>query len=68
MVPGFRRLLGTAPLNLIDLLVVGLGVLGPYVLNEMTKPPMPPDLGQDGERATLDAVVESHSQEQEKVA
>jgi Ca2+-transporting ATPase len=40
IVPGFRRLLGTAPLGILDLLVIGGGVLLPLVVNEARKPPM----------------------------
>ena len=38
VLPGARRLLGTSPLGLADLAVVGAGVLGPLVINEATKP------------------------------
>jgi len=43
-VPGVRRLLGTAPLGLMDLAVVAGSALVPLVINEMTKPPMPREL------------------------
>lgn len=41
VVPGFRRLLGTAPMGFFDLLVIGGGVLLPLVVNETRKPAMP---------------------------
>jgi Ca2+-transporting ATPase len=39
--PGPRQILGTAPMGLIDLFVIAGGVLGPLVVNEALKPPMP---------------------------
>jgi Ca2+-transporting ATPase len=44
-VPALRRLLGTSPLRLPDLLVLAGSVLLPLVVNELTKPPAP---DQDG--------------------
>jgi Ca2+-transporting ATPase len=41
VVPGARRLLGTTPMGVFDLLVIAAGVLGPLVLNEATKPSAP---------------------------
>jgi Ca2+-transporting ATPase len=41
LVPAARRLLGTTPLNITDLLVIGAGVLLPLVVNEGTKPAAP---------------------------
>ncbi|MGD1983491.1 MAG: HAD-IC family P-type ATPase [Chromatiaceae bacterium] len=41
IVPAARRVLGTAPLGLSDLLVLGGSVLLPLVVNEMTKPEAP---------------------------
>jgi len=41
VVPGFRRLLGTAPMSAGDLLVLAVSVLGPLVINEWTKPAAP---------------------------
>jgi Ca2+-transporting ATPase len=40
-VPSLRRLLGTSPLGIVDLLVVGAGTLVPLLINEVTKPPLP---------------------------
>ena len=44
--PVTRRLLGTAPLNIADLLVIAAGVVLPLVVNEGTKP-SPPDETED---------------------
>ena len=41
-IPGVRRLLGGAPLGLGHMLVVAAGVVLPLVVNEFTKPPLPP--------------------------
>ena len=41
LVRAARRLLGTTPLNITDLLVIGAGVLLPLVVNEGTKPAAP---------------------------
>ena len=41
LVPAARRLLGTTPLNIGDLLVIAAGVLLPLVVNEGTKPAAP---------------------------
>jgi Ca2+-transporting ATPase len=38
VVPAARRLLGTAPLNLLDLVAIGAGVVLPLIVNEATKP------------------------------
>ena len=46
LVPGARRLLGTTPLNIADLLVIAAGVVLPLVVNEGTKP-SPPDEMED---------------------
>jgi Ca2+-transporting ATPase len=43
LVPAARRLLGTTPLGLADLAVLGGSVLLPLVVNEATKPAPPPD-------------------------
>ena len=43
-VPGIRRVLGTTPLGIVDFLAVAAGVLLPLVVNEVSKPPMPPEL------------------------
>jgi Ca2+-transporting ATPase len=41
IVPGFRQVLGTAPMGIGDLLVIAGGVLGPLAVNEALKPAMP---------------------------
>ncbi|MCB1858466.1 MAG: cation-transporting P-type ATPase [Gammaproteobacteria bacterium] len=41
LVPGARRLLGTTPLGIADLLIIAAGVLGPLLVNEATKPSAP---------------------------
>jgi Ca2+-transporting ATPase len=38
VVPAARRLLGTTPLNLVDLVAIGSGVVLPLLVNEATKP------------------------------
>ena len=47
IMPGFRRLLGTAPMGVMDLLVVLGSVLLPLAVNEASKPAMPALPGQD---------------------
>jgi len=44
VVPGARRLLGTTPMGMIDLVIVAAGVLGPLIINEATKPSAPPEV------------------------
>jgi Ca2+-transporting ATPase len=41
IVPGFRQIMGTAPMGIFDLLVIAGGVLGPLAVNEALKPAMP---------------------------
>jgi Ca2+-transporting ATPase len=41
IIPGFRRLLGTTPLGMIDIFVIAGGVLLPLAINEARKPAMP---------------------------
>jgi Ca2+-transporting ATPase len=41
VVPGFRQILGTAPMGVADLLVIAGSVLGPLAVNETMKPAMP---------------------------
>jgi len=56
LIPAARRLLGTTPLGLADLLVIGAGVLLPLIINEAAKPAPPeqragsppPDCGEAG--------------------
>ena len=58
-VPAARRLLGTTPLGIVDLLVLGGSVLLPLLANEMTKPPAPAALGDAaGGDSDVDDVVE----------
>jgi Ca2+-transporting ATPase len=47
VVPAFRRLLGTTPLGIIDLAVIGAGTLLPLIVNEATKPPAPVEIGME---------------------
>jgi Ca2+-transporting ATPase len=53
ILPGPRQILGTAPMGLIDLAVIAAGVLGPLVVNESMKPPMPTLITADGEEIEL---------------
>ena len=41
LLPGARRLLGTTPLNLLDVLVIAAGVILPLIVNEANKPAPP---------------------------
>jgi Ca2+-transporting ATPase len=41
VVPGFRQILGTAPIGVVDLLVLAGSVLGPLAVNETLKPALP---------------------------
>ena len=41
LLPGARRLLGTTPLALVDLVIIAAGVLGPLIINEASKPSLP---------------------------
>jgi len=50
LLPPFRRLLGTAPMGLVDLAVVAGGVLLPLMVNEATKPAAPPEMEDGGNR------------------
>jgi len=54
LVPAARRLLGTAPLNMADLLVIAAGVLLPLVVNEATKPAAP-EATETGGEADIEA-------------
>jgi Ca2+-transporting ATPase len=45
--PGFRRILGTAPMSVFDLLVIAGSVLGPLAVNEAMKPAMPDAIALD---------------------
>lgn len=52
--PGFRRILGTAPMGVFDMLVIAGGVLGPLVVNEAMKPAMPAVIDVDPEINDVD--------------
>ena len=65
ILPGPRQILGTAPMGLIDLAVIAAGVLGPLVVNESMKPPMPTLITADGEEIEL---TEWESEEEENDA
>lgn len=41
VLPAARQILGTAPMGLIDLAVIAGGVVGPLIVNESIKPPLP---------------------------
>jgi len=56
--PSTRRLLGTTPLSINDILVIAAGVLLPLVVNEMTKPKAPEPADDD---IIKDAVVEDNN-------
>ncbi len=49
LVPAARRLLGTTPMNIADLLVIAAGVVLPLIVNEGTKPSPPDDLENEDE-------------------
>jgi Ca2+-transporting ATPase len=49
LLPGARRLLGTSPLGLVDLLVIAAGVLVPLIINEATKQAPPAKLHEQKE-------------------
>ena len=66
-----RRLLGTTPLGLVDLLVIGGGVLLPLVVNELTKPKPPPlleDEAAEPEGADAEWADEDDNPEEEQAA
>ena len=68
LVPGARALLGTTPLNLRDLMVIGAGVVGPLIINEATKPSPPPELGEDQEQLDVLAAPQEDQTTQEAIA
>jgi len=49
LIPALRRMLGTTPLGLVDLMVIAGGVIGPLIVNEATKPAAPPSAGPEAE-------------------
>ena len=64
VMPGFRQILGTAPLGLIDLFVIAGGVLGPLAVNEAMKPPMAKVIDLD-EEAYSETITGSEEENQE---
>jgi Ca2+-transporting ATPase len=64
IMPGFRRLLGTAPMGVMDLFVILGGVLLPLAVNEASKSAMPEMTGpgEDGNEET-EAVDEQFDEE-----
>ena len=68
VVPGARRLLGTTPMGLIDLVAVAAGVLGPLILNEATKPSVPPTVKAELEGRSGGAKMDEKNTEQEQAA
>jgi Ca2+-transporting ATPase len=66
VVPAFRRMLGTTPLGVIDLLVIGAGTLLPLVVNEATKPPAPAvEYDMEGEAEPVEDTAADESAEEE---
>jgi Ca2+-transporting ATPase len=66
LLPGARRLLGTAPLNLVDLLVIAAGVVLPLIVNEATKSAAP--ASQDSDLDRHDRAGQATEAEQEETA
>jgi Ca2+-transporting ATPase len=66
LVPAARRLLGTTPLNLPDLLVIAAGVLLPLVANEATKPAAPEETEEDEIQAEYAVNTKEEDTEQEE--
>jgi Ca2+-transporting ATPase len=64
-VPFGRRLLGTTPLGWADLAAIGVGVLGPLVVNEFTKPSRPREIKEIESTSDEIAVVEEHKEREE---
>jgi Ca2+-transporting ATPase len=64
LLPGARRLLGTAPLGAVDLLVIAAGVLVPLLINEATKPTPPASQDTEAEEIEMDGLVSEQAQEQ----
>jgi len=57
LVPAARRLLGTTPLGMADLVAIAAGVLGPLLVNEGTKPAFGPSDDGDGSETSSDPAV-----------
>ncbi|MDJ0807301.1 MAG: HAD-IC family P-type ATPase [Gammaproteobacteria bacterium] len=63
LLPGARRLLGTTPLNPLDILVIAAGVLLPLIVNEMNKPALP----QVGNDRVLEGELQAEATAEERV-
>ena len=68
VLPGARRLLGTTPIGLIDLVIVAAGVLGPLIVNEATKPSPPLDADEETEADAEGAQATEKNTTQEQAA
>jgi len=68
LVPGARRMLGTTPLGLIDLVIVAAGVLGPLIINEATKPSAPRKVIEELEGRSGGTSVAEKNTKQEQAA
>ncbi|MEN8167474.1 MAG: HAD-IC family P-type ATPase, partial [Pseudomonadota bacterium] len=66
ILPGARRLLGTSPLNPVDLLVIAAGVILPLIVNEASKPAPRP--GGEGDEGTPAAEGQERSVDMENTA
>ncbi len=62
--PGARRLLGTTPLGMIDLVIIAAGVLGPLIVNEATKPSIPPKIAAEMAGDDVPGIEQNTRQEQ----
>jgi len=67
IVPGARTLLGTTPLGMADLMAIGVGVIGPLIVNEATKPAYRSEGDAQG-RAKLQQVAGDNQPKQEEIA
>ena len=68
VVPGARRLLGTTPMGVTDLLIVAAGVLGPLIVNEATKPSAPPKVLEEAAARLEEAKASDKNITQEQAA
>ena len=57
LVPGARRVLGTTPLNMMDLLVIAAGVVLPLIVNEGTKRAAPEETEAEEGESPAGAIV-----------
>ncbi len=62
--PAARRLLGTTPLGMIDLAIIAAGVLGPLIVNEATKPSIPPRIAAEMAGGDVPGIEQNTRQEQ----